>query len=139
MPTREALLRIRRIAADAVERRIACVRGPDPARENAGDVLVVGLGKGGHEIIAGGRQSEVISEEEIAGDGDGDGLHIERAVRETNLVAPAGGIGCGAGGSGMTLDQPAVGRQAGVGVVEPEIVIGDTDRPVRRDSDGGKE
>jgi len=138
MQRREALLR-RRIAADAVERRIACVRGPNPARENAGDVLVVGLGEGGHEIIAGGRQSEVISEEEIAEDVDGDGLDVERPVCETNLVAPAGGIGCGAGGSGMTLGQPAVGRQAGVGVVEPEIVVGDTDRPVRRDSDGRKE
>src|ERR1700731_3307425 len=79
---RKALLR-RRIAANAVERRIVCECGPNPARENAGDLLVVGLGEGGHEIIAGGRQSEVISEEEIAG-GHGDSLHIERAVREAN-------------------------------------------------------
>ena len=32
---------------------------PNLAREDAGDVLVVGLGESGHEIIAGSGQSEV--------------------------------------------------------------------------------
>jgi hypothetical protein len=42
------------IYGGAVWCHIGCICDPNPANENAGDVLLIGLGEGGHEIIASG-------------------------------------------------------------------------------------
>src|SRR5947209_7132622 len=39
----------------------------------------------------------------------------------------------------MTLDQPVVGRKAGIGVVEAEVVMADANGPIAHNADGGLE
>lgn len=69
---------------------------PDPAKEDAGDVVVVRLNEDGHEIVAVGDQSEIISYEESTLHARGnDRSHIERAVREPNLAAQLAGLVAG--------------------------------------------
>src|SRR5713226_1486589 len=112
----------------------------DPAEEGAGDVVVVRLNEDGHEVVADRGQSEIVSyEEAVLENLCDDCFHIERAIREPNLAAPVGGIGCGLGGRWMTENQPAISWQPRVGIVEPEIVVRHANRSIRRHGDGGKE
>src|SRR5215471_9270042 len=115
---------------------------PDPAGEDAGDVLAVHRSKNRHKSVSGSRQSKIVAKDESIGAGiysDGNEFHIERAVRQANLVSPACEIACSNGGRRLTLGQPVVGVQAGAGVVEAEVVVRDADGTVRGDRNNRQE
>ena len=67
------------------------------------------------------------------------GFHVKGLSGKSRFTAPIGGVGGGVGGRRLTLDKPAIGRQARIGRVEAEVIIADANGSIVGDGDIGEE
>src|SRR5207302_85000 len=98
----------------------------DAAEKDAGDVAAIHLAEDGHKIIPNCSQSLVIAHK-VAEERGPSLFHVEGSGGHPYLVSPVGRVSRGHAWGGMALNEPVIGRQAGLRIVEPEVVICHTD------------